>query len=89
MEVDKIINNVDYKTHKIYHYTSTDYDKKANAAYLMCAYLVVCQGKTAEEAWSFFEKFEKYFVPFRDAICAECTYKCTVRIINYFRYMIV
>jgi hypothetical protein len=44
----------------------------------MGAYLIVCRGKTAEEAWAFFENVSPQFFPFRDAICGECTYECTV-----------
>jgi cell division cycle 14 len=44
----------------------------------MGAYLLICKGKTAEEAWSFFDKLEPPFRPFRDAIYGECTYECTV-----------
>ena len=44
----------------------------------MGAYLIVCRGKTAEEAWAFFENVSPQFIPFRDAICGECTYECTV-----------
>jgi len=78
MEVDKIMNNPDYTSFKIYHYTSTDFRKRANAAFLMGAYLLISRGKTAEEAWSFFDKVEPAFTPFRDALAGECTYECTV-----------
>lgn len=44
----------------------------------MGAYLLICKGKTAEEAWSYFDKVEPGFKPFRDAIYGECTYECTV-----------
>ena len=44
----------------------------------MGAYLIICKEKSAEEAWSFFEKVEPAFKPFRDAICGECTYQCTI-----------
>lgn len=44
----------------------------------MGAYILLCKAKTAEEAWSFFEKIEPPFKAFRDAICGECTYECTV-----------
>jgi hypothetical protein len=50
MELDKIMQNSDFKKHIIYHYTSFDYRKRANSAYLMGAYLVICKKKTAEEA---------------------------------------
>jgi len=78
MEVDKIMNNPDYTNYKIYHYTSTDFRKRANAAFLMGAYLLIFKGKTADEAWSYFEKVEPAFVPFRDALAGECTYECTI-----------
>jgi cell division cycle 14 len=44
----------------------------------MGAYLVVCRQKSAEEAWAFFENISNTFVPYRDAICGDCTYKCTI-----------
>ena len=50
MEVNKIIQK---QNHKIYHYTSCAEDKRANAAYLMGAYVVICKKLSAEEAWSF------------------------------------
>ena len=78
MELDKIMQNSDFKKHIIYHYTSLDYRKRANSAYLMGAYLVICKKKTAEEAWEYFANMKPSFVPFRDAICGECTYPCTI-----------
>jgi hypothetical protein len=48
----------------------------------MGAYTIICRGKTAVEAWSFFEKADPPFVPFRDAISGQCTYNCTVLISN-------
>jgi hypothetical protein len=44
----------------------------------MGAYLIICKGKTAEEAWSYFSKLDPLFSPFRDALAGECTYECTV-----------
>jgi len=49
----------------------------------MGAYLVICKKKSAEEAWANFENVQPPFKPFRDAICGECTYECTVK--NYFK----
>ena len=78
MEVEKIMLNPDFKKHKIYHYTTLDFRKRANAAYLMGAYLVICKHKTAEEAWEYFANVKPPFTPFRDAIYGECTYPCTI-----------
>ncbi len=44
----------------------------------MGAYLVICKKKTAEEAWANFENVHPPFKPFRDAICGDCSYECTV-----------
>ena len=45
MELGKIMKK---QSHKIYHYTSTDQDKRANAAYLMGAYLVIVKNYIPE-----------------------------------------
>ena len=58
MEVNKIMQK---QKHKIYHYTSLAEDKRANAAYLMGAYLVICKKLSAEEAWSFFKDVKPEF----------------------------
>ena len=76
-ELDKLLRNKDYSDCPIYHHTSHRSAKRANAAYLMGAFLVLIMGKTAEEAWSFFKNV-KPFKPFRDASYLSCTYKCTI-----------
>ena len=75
-ELDKLIQHPDYRTAKIYHYCSEDFKKKANAAFLMGAYQVICMKRSAKDAWKVFEK-EK-FTDFRDAMRSACTYKCTI-----------
>ena len=74
MEVDKIMQKQDFKKYKIYHYTSLDYKKRANAAYLMGGYLIIFKKKTTKEAWDYFSNVKPSFTPFRDAISGECTY---------------
>jgi len=76
IELDKLLNNSDFKDAKIYHYCRTDYAKKANAAFLMGAYEIIYLSRTAEEAWKVFEG--ESFIPFRDATDFPCTYKCTL-----------
>ena len=49
MEIDKIMQKQDFKKYKIYHYTSLDYKKRANAAYLMGGYLIIFKKKTTKE----------------------------------------
>jgi hypothetical protein len=45
----------------------------------MGAYIVIYKEKTADEAWAYFEGCPA-FLPFRDALQGDCSYKCTVRI---------
>ena len=44
----------------------------------MGAFMVVILGKTAREAWDYFELYHNVFKPYRDATMGVCTYKCTV-----------
>lgn len=76
MELEKLLTHSEYKKAKIYHYCSESFKKKANAAFLMGAYQVICQRKSASDAWKPFTS-EK-FVSFRDALRSPCTYECTV-----------
>jgi cell division cycle 14 len=56
-----------YSKTVIFHHCTPTFQKQANAAFLMCAYLVVCERFSAEEAWSLFERFSTTFVPFCDS----------------------
>jgi hypothetical protein len=40
-ELDKLMKDYTYKNYLIYHYTSIDSAKRANSAFLMCAYCVI------------------------------------------------
>jgi len=44
-----------------------DTAKRANAAYLMGAFMILCHGATSAEAWKKFEHVKPSFKPFRDA----------------------
>jgi cell division cycle 14 len=77
-ELEKLLGNKDYSKNKIIHYTSLDVAKRANAAYLMCAFQVITLNKTALEAWAPFSEVEPPFKPFRDASYTNCSYQCTI-----------
>jgi cell division cycle 14 len=66
-ELEKLINDKQYSNYKIYHYTSLDYSKQTNAAFLMGAFMIIILKKTAAEAWALFKPYHNKFVPFRDA----------------------
>jgi cell division cycle 14 len=54
-----------YASNTIYHFTSEDYAKAANAAYLIGAFQIITMNRTAEEAYEPFKDVK--LVPFRDA----------------------
>lgn len=63
---------------RIIHYCSHDPKKRANAAFLICVYQVVAQGKPAELAYEPFCGIYPPFLPFRDAACSVCTFHLTI-----------
>lgn len=75
-ELEKLV--LSYKTYKVYHYCSTDYAQQANAAFLMGCFMIIILKKTADEAWAAFSAYHSKFVPYRDAIKGNCSYKCTI-----------
>ena len=68
-----------YATYKIYHYTSLDYAKQANAAFLMGCFMIIYLKKSADDAWKLFAPYHGKFVPYRDATMGTCSYRCTVQ----------
>lgn len=66
------------KDKRIIHYCSHDPKKRANAAYLVCAFQVVCLKRPADMSWKPFVGAYPPFLPFRDATCGVCTYHCTI-----------
>lgn len=62
----------------VYHYTSTHSHKRANSAFLIGSFTVLCMNKTAEEAYRPFLGIYPPFSPFRDAAFGLCTYTLTV-----------
>lgn len=63
---------------RIVHYCSHDPGKRANAAYLVCAYMVIAQRKPAELAFEPFCNIYPPFLPFRDATRGVCTFHLTI-----------
>jgi cell division cycle 14 len=78
-ELEKLMSDASYSTYKIYHYTSLDYAKQANAAFLMGCFMIIYLKKQADEAWKVFAPYHNKFIPFRDATMGTCSYKCTVQ----------
>jgi len=46
-----------YKNFKIYHYSSLDYAKQANAAFLMGCFMIIVLKKSADDAWTLFKPY--------------------------------
>jgi cell division cycle 14 len=77
-ELEKLMADTQYKNFKIYHYSSLDYAKQANAAFLMGCFMIIVLKKSADDAWTLFKPYQTKFVPFRDATMGSCSYKCTI-----------
>jgi len=58
--------------------TSLNGKKRANAAWLMCAYMLLRQGKTPEEAYAPVKDMYPPFIPFRDAAQSMSTFDLTI-----------
>lgn len=63
---------------RIVHCCSHDPGKRANAAFLICAYQVIALRTPADVAYEPFSSVSPHFTPFRDATRGVCTYQCTV-----------
>jgi len=72
----KILNDPKLKNKTIYYYSSTNGKNRANAAYLICSYMMIYSNLTPGEAYLPFKNTS--FPPFHDATPFECTYKLTV-----------
>ena len=66
------------QNHMIVHYCSRDYAKRANAAFLAAAFMIVDLGKSAQEAWLRFASIQPQLTPFRDASAGPCSFQLTV-----------
>jgi len=63
---------------RIIHFCSHDPKKRANAAFLVCAYRVIVLGQRADAAFEPFCGIYPPFLPFRDATMGVCSYQCSV-----------
>lgn len=66
------------KQKKICLYSSMDSDKRANAAYLMCAYMMIVQKCTPTTAFAPLSTCTPPLLPFRDAGYGPATYHITI-----------
>lgn len=77
--LQKKLEDPTLKSKTIIHYCSRDPKKRANAAYLICAYQVVILRKSAEQAFASFRDIYPPFLPFRDATTCASSFPLTVQ----------
>jgi cell division cycle 14 len=56
-ELCRLLADDRYKNVKLFHYTSTKFDKQPNAAFLMGAFMVVVLKQSAEVVWEAFAPY--------------------------------
>ncbi|KAF9958731.1 cell division control protein 14 [Mortierella alpina] len=59
-------------------YTQPEDDKRANAAFALCCYMMLLHGKTPEEAYAHVEFIYPAITPYRDAGCGPSTFSLTI-----------
>lgn len=78
IELYRILKDKKYQGIRIFHHCSPTFNKKANACFLMSAFLIVCFKLTAEQAWQPFAKMHGKMSPFVDAGEVPSDFECTV-----------
>lgn len=69
------LNDPSLADHTLIHYCSRDFGKRANAAFLVAAYLVIEKDQTAAEAWRKFSGVYPPLTPYRDASAGPCSFQ--------------
>jgi len=76
--LDATLKDPPFADKRIIHYCSQDPKKRANAAFLICAYRVVVLRESAEAAYEPFRSIYPPFLAFRDALRIACPYQCSI-----------
>ncbi|XP_014346267.1 dual specificity protein phosphatase CDC14AB isoform X1 [Latimeria chalumnae] len=78
-KLNKKLKSFTLSRKKIVHYSGFDQRKRANAAFLIGAYVVIYLKKTPEEAYRILTSGSNPpYLPFRDASIGNCTYSLTI-----------
>lgn len=75
-ELRRILKDDKYSGVRIFHHCSPHFQKQSNACFLMGAFLVVCHGRSADEAFLPFKHLQ--LAPFRDAGEESSAFECSV-----------
>eukprot|EP01066_Platyproteum_vivax_P001622 Platyproteum_vivax@DN12068_c0_g1_i1.p1 len=65
-----------YPQKRVIHWCTTTNEKRNNAAFLMCAYQIVCLRRSAKDAYAPFRKIIPPLVPYRDAGYGKPDFDC-------------
>ena len=76
--VSGLLNDPSLAGKRIVYFSSTQSDKRANAAFLISAFAVLYLKRSPKEAYEPFVGIQPPFPPFRDASKFKCTYNLTI-----------
>lgn len=76
--IQHTLNDPALKGKKIYYFSAKHPHKRTNSVFLMCAFGILSEGLTAEQAYEPFSKVYPPLSPFHDATPVACTYNLTV-----------
>mmetsp|Transcript_4165 Transcript_4165/g.11323 ORF Transcript_4165/g.11323 Transcript_4165/m.11323 type:complete len:526 (-) Transcript_4165:139-1716(-) len=67
--LDGMLNDPALRAKRIIHYCSSEPQKRSNAAYLVCSYLVIVHRRSADQVFAPFIFANPPLMPYRDASC--------------------
>lgn len=76
--VSGLLNDPSLSGKRIVYFSSMQSDKRANAAFLISAFVMLYLKRTPRQAYEPFENIQPPFPPFRDASKFKCTYSLTI-----------
>ncbi|XP_069332415.1 dual specificity protein phosphatase CDC14B isoform X5 [Eulemur rufifrons] len=77
-KINKKLKSITMLRKKIIHFTGSDQRKQANAAFLIGCYMIICLGRTPEEAYGILIFGDTSYIPFRDAAYGSCSFYITL-----------
>jgi cell division cycle 14 len=76
--INSKLNDANLAGKTIIHYSHTHAHKRTNAAFLMCCWALLCDGRSPEDAFKPFRNYPVPFPPWHDATPSPCSFVLTI-----------
>eukprot|EP01039_Chlorochromonas_danica_P018329 gene18329-22008_t len=78
MMVNNKLNDPKLAGKTIIHYSHTHAHKRTNAAFLICCWALLCDGRSPEDSFKPFRNYPAPFPPWHDATPSPCSFVLTI-----------